>query len=177
MRSDLWTEIEWSATSDSFFFIARGEFGMCLQIGHNAEPDSEGPGFSPCPVAGYAWHVQFSNLSMYNKKETIMLKTLWNDESGVILSAEIVLVGTILVLGMIVGLVELQCAVVGELSDLSSAIGNFSQSFQTTGFLSAKTDGSAKARTYGASYTDRADQCDCDLNLSLVCNDPGEVVK
>ena len=35
-----------------------------------------------------------------------MLKNLWNDESGVILSAEIVLVGTILVLGMIVGLVE-----------------------------------------------------------------------
>ncbi len=51
-----------------------------------------------------------------------MSKTsLWNDESGVILSAEIVLIGTILVLGMIVGLVELQCAIVAELSDLSSA--------------------------------------------------------
>ena len=53
-----------------------------------------------------------------------MLKTLWNDEAGVILSAEIVLIGTILVIGMIVGLVELQCSVVGELSDLGDAIGN-----------------------------------------------------
>ena len=106
-----------------------------------------------------------------------MLKTLWNDESGVILSAEIVLVGTILVLGMIVGLVELQCAVVGELSDLSSAFGNFNQSYQVSGFASSKGANQFKARTYGARYTDLADTCDCDQNLSIVCTDPGEVAK
>lgn len=106
-----------------------------------------------------------------------MLKTLWNDESGVILSAEIVLVGTILVLGMIVGLVELQCAVIGELSDLASAIGNFDQSFQLSGFASSKGGGRFKARTYGASYTDNADTGDCDQNLSIICNDPGEIRK
>ena len=50
------------------------------------------------------------------------MKTLWNDESGVIVSAEIVLVGTILVLGMITGLVELQAAVIYELTDLSDAL-------------------------------------------------------
>ena len=106
-----------------------------------------------------------------------MLKTLWNDESGVILSAEIVLVGTILVLGMIVGLVELQCAIVGELSDLSSAFGNLSQTYQTSGFLSLKLNGTPKSRTSGAAYTDRIDNCDCDTNLTIVCNDPGEVAK
>ena len=106
-----------------------------------------------------------------------MLKTLWNDESGVILSAEIVLVGTILVLGMIVGLVELQCAIIGELSDLSSAFGNFDQSYQLSGFASSKGGGQFKARTYGAAYSDQADTCDCDANLSIVCNDPGEVRK
>ncbi len=106
-----------------------------------------------------------------------MLKTLWNDESGVILSAEIVLVGTILVLGMIVGLVELQCAIIGELSDLSSAFGNFDQSYQLSGFASSKGGGQFKARTYGASYSDRADTCDCDQNLSIICNDPGEIRK
>ena len=41
-----------------------------------------------------------------------MLKKFWIDEHGVVLSAELILVGTILILGMIVGLVELQCAVV-----------------------------------------------------------------
>lgn len=107
-----------------------------------------------------------------------MSKTsLWNDESGVILSAEIVLIGTILILGMIVGLVELQCAVVAELSDLSSAFGNLDQSYTTSGFSSAKGNGRWKARTYGASYYDRADTCDCDGNMSIVCHDSGELRK
>jgi hypothetical protein len=106
-----------------------------------------------------------------------MLKTLWNDEAGVILSAELVLVSTILVLGMIVGLVELQCSIVAELSDLSSAFGNLSQSYETSGFGSSKGGGAFKARTFGAAYTDRADTCDCDANLSIVCTDGGEVGK
>jgi len=106
-----------------------------------------------------------------------MLKSLWNDESGVILSAELVLIGTILVIGLIVGLVELQCAVVAELSDLSSAIGNLDQSYQVSGMASYKQDGRIKARTHGASYNDFADACDCDNNMMLVCNDPGEVAK
>lgn len=106
-----------------------------------------------------------------------MLKTLWNDESGVILSAELVLIGTILVLGMIVGLVELQCSIVGELSDLSSAFGNLNQSYSISGFGSSKGGNQFKARTHGAAYTDRVDVCDCDANLSIICTDPGEAIK
>jgi hypothetical protein len=105
------------------------------------------------------------------------LKSLWRDEAGVILSAELVLIGTILVLGMIVGLVELQCALVAELSDLSSAFGNLDQSYQVSGFASYKSYGSTKARTHGASYSDVADTCDCDSNMSIVCSDPGEIAK
>jgi len=111
------------------------------------------------------------------RKVKVMLKSLWNDESGVILSAELVLIGTILVLGMIVGLVELQCALVAELSDLSSAFGNLDQSYQVSGFASYKGGGKFKARTHGASYSDLADVCDCDNNLSIICNDPGETPK
>ena len=103
-----------------------------------------------------------------------VLNTLWNDESGVILSAELVLVCTILVLGLLVGMVELQCAIVGELSDLASAFGNLNQSYNHSGFGSSKGANQFKARTYGAAYTDRADTCDCDANLTIVCNDPGE---
>ena len=106
-----------------------------------------------------------------------MLKSLWNDENGVILSAELVLIGTILVLGMIVGLVELQCSIVAELSDLSSAFGNLDQSYQVSGFASYKGNGRTKARTHGASYNDVADTCDCDENMSIICNDPGEIAK
>lgn len=106
-----------------------------------------------------------------------MLKSLWIDECGVILSSEIVLIGTILVLGMIVGLVELQCTIIGELSDLSSAFGNLDQSYQTSGFASHKGYGQTKSRTHGAQYNDRPDTCDCDSNLMIICSDNGEVRK
>lgn len=106
-----------------------------------------------------------------------MVKKLWSDEHGVILSAELVLISTILVLGLITGLVELQCSIVAELSDLASAFGNLDQSYQISGFASSKGNGQFKARTHGASYSDRADTGDCDQNLTLVCNDPGETSK
>lgn len=102
------------------------------------------------------------------------MKSLWNDESGVIVSAEIVLVGTILVLGMITGLVELQAAVLYELTDLSDAIGNVDQSFQTSGFQTLKNGVCEnKARTKGAKYNDVVDDCDCS-GLAIICTDPGE---
>ena len=104
-----------------------------------------------------------------------MLKTLWNDESGVILSAEIVLVATILVLGMIVGLVELQSAVVFELSDLSDAFGDLSQQYETTGFRSGKAGAGAnyKATTVGSEWLDQGDSCDL-CSLEIVCDNKGE---
>ncbi len=108
----------------------------------------------------------------YQQRKSAMLQNLWNDESGVILSAEIVLIGTILILGMIVGLVELQCAVVGELSDLGDAFGNFDQSYQTSGIFSYKHRRGIKAATAGARYRDRPDQCDC--NAIIVCISGGE---
>ncbi len=97
-----------------------------------------------------------------------MFKALWNDEAGVILSAEIVLIGTILVIGMVVGLVELQCSVVDELNDLGEAIGSMNQSYVTSGVASFKFDGSPKAITYGSSFTDRIDSCDGN-ECAIVC--------
>jgi hypothetical protein len=97
-----------------------------------------------------------------------MMKSLWNDENGVILSAELVLIGTILVLGMLVGLVELQCAIVAELSDLGDALGNLDQSYVASGLTSVKGNGRIKAATAGASYDDRADTCDC--NAIIICD-------
>ena len=46
-----------------------------------------------------------------------ILNALKNDENGFVVSAELVLVGTILVLGMIVGLTELSYGVNEELED------------------------------------------------------------
>lgn len=50
-----------------------------------------------------------------------LLKKLIEDQNGLIISSEIVLVGTILVLGSIVGLASLSHAVNHELNDVAQA--------------------------------------------------------
>ena len=61
-----------------------------------------------------------------------ILNALKNDENGFVVSAELVLVGTICVLGMIVGLSELSFNVNQELEDVGSAIGNINQTYYYT---------------------------------------------
>ena len=64
-----------------------------------------------------------------------MLRALWKEENGFIISAELVLVLTIAVLAMIVGLSEVAVAVNTELNDVSNAIGSLNQSYAYTGLL------------------------------------------
>lgn len=59
------------------------------------------------------------------------LRSLWRDEAGFILSAEMVIILTISVLGMVTGLVCLQNAVLGEFADLSLAFQSLNQSYAT----------------------------------------------
>lgn len=107
-----------------------------------------------------------------------MLMKLYRDEHGVILSAEIVLVATILVLGLIVGLVELQCGVVDELNDIGEALGSMNQSYVVAGTASFKPDGTPKAIFFGSTFTDRVDSCDGN-ECAIVCVAPtgGEAPK
>jgi hypothetical protein len=96
-----------------------------------------------------------------------MLKQLWNDEAGFIISAELVLVATLLVIGLIVGMSEVQHAINGELCDVGEAIGALNQGYFFTGFRSFKHDGSVKARSEGSRFDDEADECDgnqCDID-------------
>ncbi len=108
-----------------------------------------------------------------------MCHSLWKDENGAILLAELVLIASILVLGMLVaGLVELQSSIVQELGDFSNAFGNFNQSYTTSGFNSTKGVNQSKARTYGAKYTDHIEHLEEFCNeIDLVCTDPGEQAK
>jgi Flp pilus assembly pilin Flp len=92
-----------------------------------------------------------------------MLRQLLNDESGVIISAELVLVLTIAVLAMIVGLSEVAVAVNTELNDFSNAIGALNHSYCYTGFVSYGSNGKLKAIYAGSSHLDNGPD-DCDLN-------------
>ncbi len=92
---------------------------------------------------------------------------LKNDENGFIVSAEIVLVGTILVLGCIVGLTEMSHNVNQELEDLGSAIGGINQTYYYT------MSSGHKGETVGSTFLDFVDECDnaCDIT----CSSPGRV--
>jgi len=83
-----------------------------------------------------------------------MLKRLWNEEVGAIVSAEIMLVASILVIGVIVGLKSVRDSVVTELADVAQAISNVNQSYSYSG-----TSGH-HAYTAGGAFVDLSDFCD-----------------
>lgn len=87
-----------------------------------------------------------------------MFRKLWKDEAGFIISAELVLVATMLVIGMIVGLTVLRNQVVQELGDLGAALGMISQGYEYTG--TQKVDGAVTfAITDGSGWDDLLDEC------------------
>lgn len=100
-----------------------------------------------------------------------MLRKLFADENGVIISAELALVLTIVVLGVIVGLSEIAVAVNTELNDISNAIGALDQSYFFTGFKKT-SDGKVTSGYAGSRWTDFHDDCDKNLTCDLVCGPP-----
>ena len=102
-----------------------------------------------------------------------MVRQLLNDEAGFIISAELVLVATILVIGLVVGLSEIQHAVVQELNDVADAVGSINQTYTYSGFHAAKpthliTNASA---TYGSVFLDTTDDCD-NNQCQIACDAP-----
>ena len=83
-----------------------------------------------------------------------LVNRLWNEEVGAIVSAEIMLVATILVLGMVVGLKSVRDSVVTELADVAQAFANVSQSYSYSGVAGHHAFSSAGA------FTDTSDFCD-----------------
>lgn len=79
---------------------------------------------------------------------TSLIYEFWTDQSGVIVSAEIVIVATVVVLGLIVGLNALQSAIVFELNDIARAFCSLNQSYWFSGFRGCK------ASVPGSQFTD-----------------------
>lgn len=77
-------------------------------------------------------------------------------KGGFILSAELVMIATILVIGMLVGLVTVRNQMIAELKDTADAIGAISQSFEFTG-TQQMLAGGYTARTMGTIWTDAID--------------------
>jgi len=83
-----------------------------------------------------------------------MWNRLWQDDAGFVVSAELVLVATILVLGVVVGLNAVRNGVTNELADVAAALDSTNQGYQLGG-----VQGHAAA-TAGSSFADETDFCD-----------------
>ena len=83
-----------------------------------------------------------------------LINALNHDEAGFIVSAELVLVSTIAVLGLVVGLSEVSLNINNELEDVGSAFSCMQQSFNAQGLCGHK------GNTSGSSFCDTADFCD-----------------
>jgi len=84
-----------------------------------------------------------------------MFRNFVRSEEGFILSTEAVLIGTITVLGMIVGLAEIRNNVVQELGDYSQAVSQLSQDYNYTSVSDTNVPGSIA--TSGSTFTDTTD--------------------
>jgi hypothetical protein len=82
-------------------------------------------------------------------------KRFWNDDAGFLISAELLFLGTILVLGLIVGWTNLQQSVVNELTELGNAFNSLDQSYMYPTINSTCTTAGAAA-TSGSAASDSA---------------------
>jgi len=80
-------------------------------------------------------------------------RSLWRDQSGFVFSIEMILLGTVVVIGLIVGHASLRDALNSELSDIGGALQDLNQSYDYT---IEKADGSTRR----VSFLDRLDFCD-----------------
>ncbi len=99
------------------------------------------------------------------KRELIMrmFNELLSDENGFIVSSELILIATILVIALVVGLQTVRDAVLQELGDVGAAIGAISQDYSYSG-----ATGHASTIN-GSQYTDETDFCEVSTANSKNC--------
>lgn len=97
---------------------------------------------------------------------------LWRDENGFIVSSELVLIASAILIPLLVGMQTVRDSVVQELADVGQAIGVVSQTYWYAG-VAGKCSYASGSRFY-----DQADQCESNWcnnrNCVSVCIDRGQ---
>lgn len=83
-----------------------------------------------------------------------VLIRFWIEEDGFVVSAELILLLTLLLIGMLVGLQSLRDSTVAEAADVAAAIGTLNQSYSFGGLVGHNSI------TLGSSFRDQLDFCD-----------------
>ena len=99
------------------------------------------------------------------------MRRLINDEAGFVVSAELVLVLTIGVSGMVVGLASMRDSLSGEFNDLSAAFGAANQTFHLRSVSKAGGTTKGHGLVSGFGYDDRTDDCDANCAGTIIFTD------
>ncbi len=89
------------------------------------------------------------------------MRNFLNDENGFVVSAELMLVMTLMFCAAAVGWGAVKDSLANELNDVSHAIGTVDQSYSVTGIEKLKNGGKPHGQCSGFGYNDEADDCDC----------------
>ncbi|MHC4876478.1 MAG: hypothetical protein ACYTGL_08260 [Planctomycetota bacterium] len=91
-----------------------------------------------------------------------MLRKLFNDEAGFVVSAELVLIVTLIFTAAAVGMAVARDALVQEFNDVSEMIGTLDQSYNVQGQSVAEPGGTKPhGSNNGMGFNDMGDACDC----------------
>ena len=98
---------------------------------------------------------------------------LVEDERGFIISSELVIIATILVLGLVVGMTILQTALIEEFTDVGRAVSSLNQSYRVSGFQSTGS-GACRIKAWkgGSGFTDAGA-----LNFVTAAHETGGAVR
>lgn len=91
------------------------------------------------------------------------INRLWRDEQGFVVSTDLMILSTIVVLGMLVGLVTYRDQVVQEMGDMAAAVGAINQSYSFASFTLSYSFAPMVTGTFtvaGSSFADASDFCD-----------------
>ena len=99
-----------------------------------------------------------------------MLRNLLNDEAGFLVSAELVLIFTLVFCAVAVGVSVVRDSLVQELGDVAEAIGALDQSYNYRAVSAPLEGGGNHGSCAGSGFNDEEDDCDCKgIVLSSVC--------
>ena len=104
-----------------------------------------------------------------------MLRNLMNDEAGFLVSAELVLIFTLVFCAVAVGVSVVRDSLVQELGDVAEAIGALDQSYNYRGIRADLEGAGTHAVCSGSGFNDEEDECDCKgivLSTTTGKNDP-----
>ena len=90
-----------------------------------------------------------------------MLRTLMLDESGFVVSAEILVIFTLIFCAAVVGFAVIRDSIVHEMHDVSEAIGALDQSYNYRGIRADLEGAGTHAVCSGSGFNDEEDDCDC----------------